>query len=117
MKKGLDIPVKQRLLIARDIAIVFEYMHCLGIVHRDIKSHNILIDANFNVKVCDFGLAKFNVSFYNNFISLLNVYRLTLEKDQCNMQAHLHIWLLNFFRKDSMTNQLMCLHMAVFYGR
>jgi len=34
-------------------------MHSLGIVHRDIKSHNILIDHNGDVKICDFGLARF----------------------------------------------------------
>jgi serine/threonine protein kinase len=63
MKKGsLELSTKERLKIARDAAIVFEYMHSLGIVHRDIKSHNILIDSNNAVKVCDFGLAKFNVS-------------------------------------------------------
>lgn len=60
MKKNqVDLSVKERLRIARDAAIVFEYMHHLGIVHRDIKSHNILIDDSFHVKVCDFGLAKF----------------------------------------------------------
>jgi len=42
-------------------------MHHLGIAHRDIKSHNVLIDHNFNVKICDFGLAKFTVSL-NSFI-------------------------------------------------
>jgi len=35
-------------------------MHHLGLVHRDIKSHNILIDEGLTVKVCDFGLTKFN---------------------------------------------------------
>ena len=63
MKKlQLEIGVKQRLIIARDAAVTFEYMHKLGIVHRDIKSHNILIDDSFHVKICDFGLAKFLVS-------------------------------------------------------
>jgi serine/threonine protein kinase len=64
MKRHLEISTKQRLIIARDSAIVFNYMHHLGIVHRDIKSHNILIDDNFAVKVCDFGLAKFTVSTF-----------------------------------------------------
>ena len=45
--------------IARDNASVFHYMHSLGIVHRDLKSHNVLVDENFKVKVIDFGLARF----------------------------------------------------------
>ncbi|KAF0989069.1 hypothetical protein HZS_5557 [Henneguya salminicola] len=34
-----------------------EYMHNKGIVHRDIKLENLLIDANENLKITDFGLS------------------------------------------------------------
>ena len=34
------------------------YMHSVGIVHRDIKLENILIDLHNNVKICDFGIGK-----------------------------------------------------------
>lgn len=37
---------------------VLYYLHKHNIVHRDIKSHNFLIDKHLNVKLCDFGLAR-----------------------------------------------------------
>src|SRR4051812_10530660 len=39
------------------------YLHTYEplIIHRDLKSHNLLVDKNFNLKVTDFGLAKFQV--------------------------------------------------------
>ena len=60
-KTVVELSLPQRIKIARDSALAFLYMHSLEIVHRDIKSHNILIDQNLNVKVCDFGLARFKV--------------------------------------------------------
>ena len=62
-KSSIQVSIEQRLRIARDVARVFQFMHQLGIVHRDVKSHNVLVDENFNIKVCDFGLARFKVSF------------------------------------------------------
>jgi len=58
-KNSVDLSMPQRIRIARDAARAYLYMHSMEIVHRDIKSQNILIDQNLQVKVCDFGLAKF----------------------------------------------------------
>jgi len=66
LKKTIQMSPEIRLRILRDVARAFYYMHSLGIVHRDLKSHNILVDENFNIKICDFGLARFKVSYRNN---------------------------------------------------
>ncbi|XP_035839813.1 cysteine-rich receptor-like protein kinase 2 [Helianthus annuus] len=44
--------------IARGLAHLHKEFH-VRIVHRDIKSSNILLDENFKPKIADFGLAKF----------------------------------------------------------
>jgi serine/threonine protein kinase len=112
-KKSIELSTKERVRIARDAATVFEYMHHLGIVHRDIKSHNVLIDSSFHVKVCDFGLAKFNVSFVKLFI----FFRLTSAKVQCNTPVPQLTWLLNFSRRELMTSLWTCSPSDASFGR
>eukprot|EP00005_Dracoamoeba_jomungandri_P005534 CAMPEP_0174260794 /NCGR_PEP_ID=MMETSP0439-20130205/10559_1 /TAXON_ID=0 /ORGANISM="Stereomyxa ramosa, Strain Chinc5" /LENGTH=291 /DNA_ID=CAMNT_0015345123 /DNA_START=47 /DNA_END=922 /DNA_ORIENTATION=- len=44
--------------ILRDVALAMNYLHARGIVHRDLKSHNLLVAQDYRIKVCDFGLAR-----------------------------------------------------------
>ncbi|XP_028618924.1 sperm motility kinase X-like [Grammomys surdaster] len=43
--------------IFTQIVCAVNYCHKNGVAHRDIKPENILMDANRNIKLCDFGLA------------------------------------------------------------
>jgi len=56
-----NIPLKQKLLFIFEISLAIEYMHTrkYKILHRDIKSSNILLDDNLHCKLCDFGMSKY----------------------------------------------------------
>ncbi|MFZ4763761.1 MAG: serine/threonine-protein kinase [Roseimicrobium sp.] len=49
---------RKLLGIAMRVCEALQYAHIHGVVHRDVKPANILIDENGQVKVADFGLAK-----------------------------------------------------------
>src|SRR5687768_1990924 len=52
------LPLRETLVIAKQIAEGLEEAHEAGIVHRDLKPANIKVTADDKVKVLDFGLAK-----------------------------------------------------------
>lgn len=58
MKKKGVLNWKETLHFAMQIAKALEHAHSKGIVHRDIKPHNVMVLKNGSVKVMDFGIAR-----------------------------------------------------------
>ncbi|MCA9062369.1 MAG: serine/threonine protein kinase [Planctomycetaceae bacterium] len=52
------IPPDQAIGIIHQMCDALQYAHAEGVVHRDVKPENILLDRSGQVRVADFGLAK-----------------------------------------------------------
>jgi len=61
-KKHPHLPWKLRLSIAMDILRGMGYMHKRHIIHRDLKSLNVLLRQDWSAIICDFGLARIKLT-------------------------------------------------------
>jgi serine/threonine protein kinase len=52
------LKISEVLKYATDVARGMQYLHRRGVIQRDLKSQNLLIDDFYNIKVCDFGLSR-----------------------------------------------------------
>ncbi|MED5077436.1 Stk1 family PASTA domain-containing Ser/Thr kinase [Geobacillus stearothermophilus] len=57
IQQHAPLPVKRALCIMDQLTSAIAHAHENGIIHRDIKPQNILLDEHGNVKVTDFGIA------------------------------------------------------------
>jgi serine/threonine-protein kinase len=58
MKRRGALPVPLALDVLTQIASALEYAHAAGVVHRDVKPANVMLDTKATAIVTDFGIAK-----------------------------------------------------------
>ncbi|RZC35391.1 Pkinase, and/or RNA pol L 2 domain containing protein [Asbolus verrucosus] len=63
LKKG-SISEAQSRVWMRQLALAVQYLHDMEIAHRDLKCENALITSNYNLKVSDFGFARYVTDAY-----------------------------------------------------
>jgi eukaryotic-like serine/threonine-protein kinase len=59
VKSNGPLPMVQACAYVRQAAEGLQYAHEQGMVHRDVKPHNLMLAADGRVKILDFGLARF----------------------------------------------------------
>ncbi|ELR17849.1 protein kinase domain containing protein [Acanthamoeba castellanii str. Neff] len=55
---SLELSWLLRVKIAIDVAYAMNYLHSKKMIHRDLKSQNLLVCEDWKIKVCDFGFAR-----------------------------------------------------------
>ncbi len=58
LRQNGPMPLKRVLVVFRAVVDAVRHVHSHGIVHRDIKAHNVKLAADGTVKLLDFGIAK-----------------------------------------------------------
>jgi len=58
LKKTGQLTIKKAIAIAKQVCEGLAEAHRLGVVHRDLKPHNIMIDKEGNARIMDFGIAR-----------------------------------------------------------
>lgn len=58
LNQTVELDWKTRVKMSKCVSSAIAFLHSKNIMHRDIKSENIMVDSEFNVKMCDFGFAR-----------------------------------------------------------
>ena len=57
-KQGQRLPLNEAVRIIQDVGSALAYSHKRGMIHRDVKPANVMIDSTGHVKLTDYGIAK-----------------------------------------------------------
>ena len=65
-----DIPYHIQVNLSQDIAQALAFLHANGIIHRDLSSNNVLLNAGSQAKISDFGMARLTDLNATRFVTM-----------------------------------------------
>ena len=102
------LPESESILYAIQICSALSAAHKKGIIHRDIKPHNILVDKEKNAKITDFGIAKSLSATHEEEKEVIgSVYYVSPEQARGdNVDARTDIYSLGIMLYEMLTGEL-----------
>lgn len=80
------LPWIKRIHIAIEVAKGMQYLHSRGLMHRDIKSENILVGHDWEIRIIDFGTSRFFGKFdkteKDSMVGTAGLYFLMIQKNK-----------------------------------
>lgn len=70
LKANPSLQWKKKIRISIDLAKAMLFLHSKKIIHRDLKSKNILLDEHGRIRLCDFGFARMTESKRNKHMTM-----------------------------------------------
>ena len=59
IRKAKAFTLERATFYAAELLLAIEFMHLNGVIYRDLKPENVLIDSEGHIKIIDFGLSNF----------------------------------------------------------
>ena len=76
LKFKIDFSEHHLIKIVYSMLLSLSFIHQANVLHRDIKPANVLINANCDAKICDFGLSRSmpqNLTKFKDSLNSINI--------------------------------------------
>lgn len=95
LMSNYDVPEKWAKFYTAEVVLALDAIHSMGLIHRDVKPDNMLLDKHGHLKLADFGtcMKMDEVSKPVNKIRFIHIYFVCIyERENVHTHARVYMW-------------------------